>query len=133
MNKLSFCSSLVMLIIVSFGFSGAALGDTAQVLPKGVSAVSAIYYHYSDIDERYDPDGNVEDIAIDLYYNYDFLGWAYELKGDEVNKGDSLLVYEAMKMENKLTADKGGIIKSILVKPGDSVLQEDVLLEMELT
>ena len=42
------------------------------------------------------------------------------------------MVYEAMKMENKLTAEKVGIVTRIHVKPGDSVLQEDDLLEMEL-
>lgn len=54
-------------------------------------------------------------------------------EGDEISKGDPMLVYEAMKMENKLTAEKAGIVKRILVKPGDSVLQEDVLIEMELS
>lgn len=54
-------------------------------------------------------------------------------EGDEVSKGDPMLVYEAMKMENKLTAEKAGVVRRIHVKPGDSVLQEDVLLEMELS
>lgn len=54
-------------------------------------------------------------------------------EGDEVSKGDPILVYEAMKMENKLTAEKAGVVTRIHVKPGDSVLQEDVLLEMELS
>lgn len=54
-------------------------------------------------------------------------------EGDEVSKGDPMLVYEAMKMENKLTAEKAGVVTRIHVKPGDSVLQEDVLFEMELS
>lgn len=54
-------------------------------------------------------------------------------EGDEVSKGDPMLVYEAMKMENKLTAEKAGVVTRIHVKPGDSVLQEDILLEMELS
>ena len=53
-------------------------------------------------------------------------------EGDEVTSGDLLMIYEAMKMENKLTADKSGTIISIQVKEGDSVLQDDVLLEMEI-
>jgi len=69
MSKFSLSSLLVLVFLVSFGFSGAALGDSAMVLPKGVSAVNAVYYHYSDIDERYDPDGNVEDIATDYNVN----------------------------------------------------------------
>ena len=51
--------------------------------------------------------------------------------GDAVAKGDKLLVYEAMKMENTLLSEKAGTIKTVKVKAGDSVLQEDVLIEME--
>jgi biotin carboxyl carrier protein len=52
--------------------------------------------------------------------------------GDEVAKDDKLLVYEAMKMENKLLAEKSGTVKSIKVQPGDSVLQDDLLIELEV-
>jgi biotin carboxyl carrier protein len=41
-------------------------------------------------------------------------------------------MYEAMKMENKLLAEKGGIVKSIKVQAGDSVLQDDLLIELEV-
>lgn len=51
--------------------------------------------------------------------------------GEEVSRGSILLIYEAMKMENKLLAEKDGIVKSVNVKAGDSILQGDVLLEME--
>lgn len=50
---------------------------------------------------------------------------------DEVKKGDKLLMYEAMKMENMILAEKDGIIESVKVQPGDSVLQDDLLLEMK--
>lgn len=52
--------------------------------------------------------------------------------GDQVKKGDALLIYEAMKMENKMLAEKDGIISNVKVNPGDSVLQGDVLLEMDI-
>jgi len=52
--------------------------------------------------------------------------------GDEVEKDDKLLIYEAMKMENKLLAEKAGVVKTIKVIPGDSVLQDDVLIELEV-
>ncbi len=52
-------------------------------------------------------------------------------EGDEVKRGSDLLVYEAMKMENKLVSEREGIVKSIKVNPGDSILQGDVLLEIE--
>ena len=52
--------------------------------------------------------------------------------GDIVKKEDRLLIYEAMKMENKLLSEKDGVIKSVYVKPGDSVLQDDLLIELEI-
>jgi biotin carboxyl carrier protein len=52
-------------------------------------------------------------------------------EGDEVKRGDKLLVYEAMKMENNLLSEKEGIVKSVKVTAGDSILQGDVLLEIE--
>ena len=53
-------------------------------------------------------------------------------EGGEVKKEDKLLLYEAMKMENTILAEKTGRIKSIKIKPGDAVLQDDVLIELEL-
>lgn len=54
----------------------------------------------------------------------------YVNEGDEVRKGDKLLMYEAMKMENVLTAEKDGTINKIRVAAGQSVLQGDVLMEI---
>ncbi|MCF8302668.1 MAG: biotin/lipoyl-binding protein [Bacteroidales bacterium] len=51
-------------------------------------------------------------------------------EGEQVKKGDKLLTYEAMKMENELKSEKDGEVKSIKVSPGDSVLQDDVLMEI---
>jgi len=50
--------------------------------------------------------------------------------GDSINPGDTLLVMEAMKMENNVLAEKGGTVKAIKVAVGDSVLQDDVLIEI---
>lgn len=58
----------VLTAIVLFS-SVEAWADTAQVLPRGVSAVRVTYYHYFDITERYDPKGNVEDIDTDFNTN----------------------------------------------------------------
>jgi biotin carboxyl carrier protein len=52
--------------------------------------------------------------------------------GDAVKKDDRLLIYEAMKMENMLLSEKNGKVSSVKVAPGDSVLQDDVLIEIEL-
>lgn len=51
--------------------------------------------------------------------------------GDKVKRNDRLLIYEAMKMENNLVAEKDGEVKAVKVNTGDSVMQGDVLFEME--
>ena len=52
-------------------------------------------------------------------------------EGDRITKDQTLVVMEAMKMENKINAEKDGIIKSIKISVGDAVLQEDLLIEIE--
>ncbi|MCH8051882.1 MAG: biotin/lipoyl-binding protein [Chloroflexi bacterium] len=51
--------------------------------------------------------------------------------GDEVNEGDVLLVIEAMKMENEITAPVSGTIKEIDVSAGARVSDGDTLLVIE--
>jgi propionyl-CoA carboxylase alpha chain len=50
-------------------------------------------------------------------------------QGHEVKTGETLAVIEAMKMENILRAERDGIIKTIAVKPGDSVAADAVIME----
>jgi len=52
-------------------------------------------------------------------------------EGDEVNKGDKLLVLEAMKMENIIKSPGSGKIKSILVGQGDRVESGQKLIHFE--
>ncbi len=47
--------------------------------------------------------------------------------GDEVEEGDTVLILEAMKMENALPAPASGTIKAINFSSGDSVAKGDVL------
>ena len=47
--------------------------------------------------------------------------------GDEVKRGDKILMYEAMKIENNFLAEVDGVIKDIKVKVGDNILQGAVL------
>ena len=51
--------------------------------------------------------------------------------GDEVKKGELVLIYEAMKMENQILAEKDGVIANVKVTVGDAVLQGDVLFEIQ--
>ncbi len=53
------------------------------------------------------------------------------LVGDKVIKGDSLLLLEAMKMENIIKSPGEGVVKSIRVNPGDKVEKNTVLIEFE--
>lgn len=51
--------------------------------------------------------------------------------GKTIEKGDSLLILEAMKMENIIKATGHGVVKSILVKNQDAVEKNQILIEME--
>ena len=42
-------------------------------------------------------------------------------KGDSVNKGAGLLILEAMKMENEITAPADGTVDELFVEPGQTV------------
>lgn len=51
-------------------------------------------------------------------------------EGDEIAVGDKILVLEAMKMESEIVSTAGGIVKSIRVKEGESVQEDDILIEV---
>ncbi len=52
-------------------------------------------------------------------------------EGDNVKKGDILMILEAMKMENEIQSPKDGEIKEIRVKVGDNVNRGDILIVMD--
>jgi pyruvate carboxylase subunit B len=61
-------------------------------------------------------------------------GMVLEMKvgrGDEVKAGQTLLVLEAMKMENPITSPRDGTVSEIFVDTGDTVLSGDVLMVIE--
>jgi pyruvate carboxylase subunit B len=47
--------------------------------------------------------------------------------GDSVSQGDTVVILEAMKMENALPSPSSGIIKSVNYRSGDTVAKGDVL------
>ncbi|MCM1163458.1 MAG: carboxylase [Muribaculaceae bacterium] len=51
--------------------------------------------------------------------------------GQSVKKGDHLLTYEAMKMENDVEADADSVVKRVLVKEGDVVGTDAPLIEFQ--
>ena len=61
--------------------------------------------------------GNVQAISIKI--------------GDSVEKGQLLLVLEAMKMEHQITAPRDGTVTDILVTVGDQVANGETLVAME--
>ena len=48
--------------------------------------------------------------------------------GDAVKEGQTVVLLEAMKMENNIEADCAGTVKEVKVRKGDSVLEGDVLV-----
>ena len=52
-------------------------------------------------------------------------------EGDKVEKGDAILILEAMKMENVLKADSSCSIKKVHVSSSDNVEKNQLLVELE--
>ncbi len=50
--------------------------------------------------------------------------------GDKVSAGQDVAILEAMKMENNISTDYSGVVKQILVKEGDTVAANAVLIEI---
>ena len=51
--------------------------------------------------------------------------------GDSVKKGDTVVILEAMKMANNLTAEKDGTVTAVLVGTGESVMEDTPLVVIE--
>ena len=54
----------------------------------------------------------------------------YTKVGEEVKKGDPILLLEAMKMKNRILFNIDGKVKSIKVKEGERVPKDHLMLEM---
>ena len=52
-------------------------------------------------------------------------------EGQEVEENEPVCVLEAMKMENELRADRGGVVRAVHVQPGQDVEKGRVLVEIE--
>ena len=101
------------------------------VLLNGVSysftIESPISYRRRKYLQKYRQDSKLETVIAPMP------GKIVELLVEEsasVKEGDSILVLEAMKMQNEIIAQVSGKIKKINVKAGDTVTKDDVLLEI---
>jgi acetyl-CoA/propionyl-CoA carboxylase biotin carboxyl carrier protein len=52
-------------------------------------------------------------------------------EGAQVDAGAVLVVVEAMKMENEITAPRGGLVRGLTVGPGSAVAAGELLLEID--
>ncbi|MGN0221325.1 MAG: biotin/lipoyl-containing protein [Prevotella sp.] len=51
--------------------------------------------------------------------------------GDVIENGETVVILEAMKMNNNLTAECSGTVVAVNVQPGNSVMEDDVLIEIQ--
>ena len=51
-------------------------------------------------------------------------------EGADVKEGDSMIILEAMKMQNEIMSHVAGNVKKVFVRAGDIVMKDDVLLEI---
>lgn len=51
--------------------------------------------------------------------------------GQEVKKGEDLMILDAMKMQNRLKSPMNGTVKNFSVKKGDKVSKGTLLMELE--
>ena len=52
-------------------------------------------------------------------------------EGDIVKKGDVLIIFDAMKMHNRIIATTDGKVKSVNVKQNDTVPKDFLMVELE--
>jgi glutaconyl-CoA/methylmalonyl-CoA decarboxylase subunit gamma len=51
--------------------------------------------------------------------------------GDRVKADQDVCTLETMKMENAIKAEEGGVVTSVNIVPGQSVQQEEILIELK--
>ena len=55
----------------------------------------------------------------------------YKKEGDKVTKGETVLILEAMKMENEIKSGADGVIKTVNIKEGQAVEAGFLMIEIE--
>ena len=97
---------------------GVSSADSAKTNPTGSSASSAASKKVSasagDKPVVAPLPGTINDIKVKV--------------GDKVSAGDTVVILEAMKMENNIEAETSGTVASINVNKGDAVMEGDTLV-----
>ena len=52
-------------------------------------------------------------------------------EGAEIKAGEPVLILEAMKMQNEISSHVEGLVKKIVVRKNDSVMKDDLMIEIE--
>jgi biotin carboxyl carrier protein len=52
-------------------------------------------------------------------------------EGSEIKAGEPIIILEAMKMQNEIASPVDGVVKKIAIKKNDSVMKDDLMIELE--
>lgn len=52
-------------------------------------------------------------------------------EGAQVSRGESLIILEAMKMQNEINSPVSGKIESVNIKAGDNVMKDDLMIKIK--
>jgi propionyl-CoA carboxylase alpha chain len=106
-------------ILNGYALSHAGIAVHARVYTRREAELAALMIEHKDVDGsrflRCPMPGLIKAIAVKV--------------GQEVKTGEQLCVVEAMKMENVLIAERDATVKAILVKEGDSLAVDAVIME----
>lgn len=111
-------------------FDGLAWKRVArQELPKRIVSIDRVY----DVYRGYKPSGLSKDAAGDLVTQMPGKVVQIAVKaGDKVSEGQTLLILEAMKMENEIKTSVDGVVKAIHVKEGQALEQGVLMIELDV-
>lgn len=110
-----------------------AAGIPVAAIPSQIPAAPAVSKTaVSEAEPIVSSDKVITSPLVGTFYNASAPGAEPFVKeGDTVKKGQTVIILEAMKMENNINAHKDGKVVEIKVKQGDSVLEGTDLVIIE--